>query len=237
MKTGKLRMTAAAAVAAMLLLGGCGAKPYELTERETAIITDYSAHILAKYNAMQKEGLSYVEETEAVEEDSSEEKQQPQDTEADTAESGEDAPENGDSDSGLTQKTLDELFGMDGVSIRYQGARLIDNGMQDSGYALNVTPGKVYLALDMIITNSGGSDAVFDILERAPKFKVTVNGDVSAQAELTFLLEDFATYQETVAAGAANASVLLFQIPESVTEVGSLTLEAEVDGAGYQIIL
>lgn len=236
MKTGKLRMTAAA-VAAMLLLGGCGAKPYELTERETAIITDYSAHILAKYNAMQKEGLSYVEETEAVEEDSSEEKQQPQDTEADTAESGGVAPENGESDSGLAQKTLDELFGMDGVSIRYQGARLIDNGMQDSGYALNVTPGKVYLALDMIITNSGGSDVAFDILERAPKFKVTVNGDVSAQAELTFLLEDFATYQETVAAGAANASVLLFQIPESVTEVGSLTLEAEVDGAGYQIIL
>lgn len=243
MKTGKLRMTAAAA-AAMLLLGGCGAKPYELTEREMDIITDYSAHIVAKYNVMQKDGLAYVDDTEAGDADvPGGEPQEPVTENSDESgentseDTGGEPSEGGGPDSSQVQKTLDELFGMNGISISYQGARLIENGMQDSGYALNITPGKVYLALDVMITNSGGSDAAFDILARAPKFKVTVNGDISAQAELTFLLEDFSTYQETVAAGTSSASVLLFQIPESVKEVNSLTLETEVDGTGYQIIL
>lgn len=43
MKRTGMRLTAVAAVTA-LLLGGCGEQPYSLTEDEEGMIVDYSAH-------------------------------------------------------------------------------------------------------------------------------------------------------------------------------------------------
>ena len=71
MKRTGMRLTAVAAVTA-LLLGGCGEQPYSLTEDEEGMIVDYSAHAVAKFNTSQPDGLANVsrneQETEAVDE-------------------------------------------------------------------------------------------------------------------------------------------------------------------------
>ena len=59
MKRTGMRLTAVAAVTA-LLLGGCGEQPYSLTEDEEGMIVDYSAHAVAKFNTSQPDGLANV---------------------------------------------------------------------------------------------------------------------------------------------------------------------------------
>lgn len=238
MKISKVQITAAAAIAA-LLLGGCGAAPYELTKSEENIIVSYSSHIVSKYNTYQNEGLSWVdpESTEIAEEQVSE--TGPQETEA--LETGESAEGSGTAESGIAAEpqtaTLNELFGMQGIQLDYVGARLTDSYVQDSYYAMNPDAGKVYLVLGIDITNTGEMDVEVDNLAFSPQFKVIVNDEVEASNGMTLLLEDFAYFQETLSTGTTKETVLLFQIPNTVTQIDSLILEATVNGNTYQIIL
>lgn len=238
MKISKVQITAAAAIAA-LLLGGCGAAPYELTKSEENIIVSYSSHIVSKYNTYQNEGLSWIdpESTEIAEEQVSE--TGPQETES--LETGESAEGSGTAESGIAAEpqtaTLNELFGMQGIQLDYVGARLTDSYVQDSYYAMNPDAGKVYLVLGIDITNTGEMDVEVDNLAFSPQFKVIVNDEVEASNGMTLLLEDFAYFQETLSTGMTKETVLLFQIPNTVTQIDSLILEATVNGNTYQIIL
>ena len=58
-----------------------------------------------------------------------------------------------------------------------------------------------------------------------------------AEAENTILPSDFALYQETVPAGVTENTILLFQVPDSVTSVDSLDLFVNISGTNYQITL
>lgn len=238
MKISKVQITAAAAIAA-LLLGGCGVAPYELTKSEENIIVSYSSHIVSKYNTYQNEGLSWIdpESTEIAEEQVSE--TEPQETES--LETGESAEGSGTAESGMAAEpqtaTLNELFGMQGIQLDYVGARLTDSYVQDSYYAMNPDAGKVYLVLGIDITNTGEMDVEVDNLAFSPQFKVIVNDEVEASNGMTLLLEDFAYFQETLSTGMTKETVLLFQIPNTVTQIDSLILEATVNGNTYQIIL
>ena len=62
-------------------LYGCGETPYELEPNEEAIIVNYAAHIVAKYNMKQPEGYQYVyipEDDETAAEDQTEDPAQDQ---------------------------------------------------------------------------------------------------------------------------------------------------------------
>lgn len=239
MRRSKLRMTAAA-MAAMLLVGGCGDAPYELTDQEERIIANYSAHILSKYNKYQREGLAFVSfelpEADMQEEpvpdvpETEENADLPETPDVPETEGTEDVP-------AIQTATLQELFGTDGLSVSYVGARLADSYVQDEYYALNADAGKSYLIVGIDITNIGGTDSEFNQLGSEPKFQAVVNGEVTCSSELTFLLEDFSSYEDMVAAGATAETVLLFQVPDTVTEVSSLQLNVAVHGNNYQIIL
>ena len=58
-----------------------------------------------------------------------------------------------------------------------------------------------------------------------------------AEEENTILPSDFALYQETVPAGVTENTILLFQVPDSVTSVDSLDLFVNISGTNYQITL
>lgn len=239
MRRSKLRMTAAA-MAAMLLVGGCGDAPYELTDQEERIIANYSAHILSKYNKYQREGLAFVS-AELSETDMQEEPvpDVPETEEnADLSETP-DVPETEGAEEvpAIQTATLQELFGTGSLSVSYVGARLADSYVQDEYYALNADAGKSYLIVGIDITNIGEMDSEFNQLGSETKFEAIVNGEVTCSSELTFLLEDFSSYEDMVAAGATVETVLLFQVPNTVTEVSSLQLNVAVHGNNYQIIL
>ena len=235
----KIRVQAAAAVVAMgVLLGGCGDAPYELTDAEQAIIVNYSAHIVTKYNSLQGEGLAYVypqEETEkedweysdAGSVDSTELTDNAVPVEAEPVEPSVDLP----------QATLDELFGQAGVSMVYVGARLTTSYTQDNYYALYPNEGKQYLILGVDVINMGTTPTVVDLLSRTSKFEVLLRGGVKAKSESTLLLDDFTVFEGTLAPGETRETVIVFQIPADTTSLESMILTGDNGTGNYEIIL
>lgn len=236
MKISKIK-TMAAFTAAAMLFGGCGEAPYALTESEENIIVNYAAHVVAKFNTEQEQGLSYVN-MEAVEEAENGTEAQ-EDTES-TVSGGEAAglPEgDGLADQTAQAVSLDDMFGTDNISVAYQGASLTADYVENNYYALDADAGKTFLVLAFDITNNGTEDEVFDNLAKSPSFEVNTAEGVKESSELSVLLEDFSSYQGTVPAGDTKKAVLLFQIPDTVTEVPEFTLSVRMDGTSYQIAL
>ena len=226
MKRTGMRLTAVAAVTA-LLLGGCGEQPYSLTEDEEGMIVDYSAHAVAKVSRNEQE-------TEAVDESQTTETENKITLDASgNAAAGDQSTENKTAE----PSTLDELFGGENLSVTYTGAEIAANYMEGGYYSLDAEQGKTFVIVGIDITNSGADEIAIDNFAKTPKFSVMVNGQEKAEEENTILPSDFALYQETVPAGVTENTILLFQVPDSVTSVDSLDLFVNISGTNYQITL
>lgn len=239
MRRKKIQMIMTMLVAAALL-GGCGEKPYELTEQEEQLIVNYSAHVVTKYNTYQKEGLSYVWEEDAeasvpAEEHTGEPEDALTQEQTDTPPAAP-APENSAADAALPTATLTELFGENGIEVDYVGARLAASYVESSYYAQYPDADKQYLILGIDLTNTGELPMALDYLNDASEFQVTLNGTVTSSAELTFLAEDFSTFEGTLEAGEIRETVLLFQVPAEVASVDSVELTVTGEN-NYRIIL
>lgn len=225
-------MTTAALMAAMLL-GGCGEAPYELTEKEENIIVNYAAHVVTKYNTYQKEGLTYVDLEEARVEDGAEAVPVSDTPEADT-------PEAGGEVSGLESvaltATLADLFGAPGLQLDYLGARLSESYVEDTYFAMYPDAGNQYLILGIDITNVGDTATEVNYMTGVSSFQVAVNHEITSSAETTILPEDFAIFEGTLQPGETRETILLFQVPATVTSVDSLELVVSA-GENYRIIL
>lgn len=235
MKIPRVKLAAALAASA-LLLGGCGEAPYELTDQENAIIVNYAAHIAMKYDLNQKEGLQFVwpePEEELLPEVSDTEEIGAEEVDDTSSVGG--AVDGGTSDS--MQTGLQKLFGTDAVSVVYTGAELMGSYVESSYYAMNADAGKQYLVLTISITNQSDTEVELDNLERMPQFRINLADGKEIPGELTVLTEDFATYQGKLAAGENVDTVLLFMVPDTVSNPEDFTLSVSLDGNNYQIIL
>lgn len=239
MRKTRVQMMAAAAAAAMLL-GGCGEAPYELTKEEENIVVNYAAHVLAKYNKYQKDGLTYVLEEEPagepVIEEAAEEPAEISDTAPESTEAGYTAGETENTDLAETA-ALQDIFGMDGLNIAYVGARIADSYTESDYYALNPDPGKFFLIVGIDVSNTSDAAVNLNILGSMPQFTATVNQNITSASEVTILTEDFSTYEGTIEAGETVETVLLFQIPDTVSTIDSLDVNAVLNGNNYRIIL
>lgn len=242
MKRSRVQMTAVA-LATLMLLGGCGDAPYDLTEKEEDLIVNYAAHVVTKYNSYQKEGLTYVNLEAAEEEEVATEGTMVEETVADgQTDTGEDTQstesENVEesTDLGYPKVTLAELFGEQGLAVDYVGMRLADSYIKADYYALYPDAGKVYLVMGIDITNESEAVMAVDYLSKGAMFRIVVNGETTSFSETTMLMEDFSTFEDTLEAGETRETVLLFQVPETVTSADQVDLIVSV-GDNYQIIL
>lgn len=229
------------AVSAAAVLSGCGDEPYTLTDKEESLIVDYSAHVVTKYNTYQKEGLTYVWEDEAEEEES--EASQTVDSETQTGQNAsagtevsDDTAISGDTGYAEDAVTLNEFFGEPDVTLAYVGARLADSYVEADYYAMYPDSGKQYLVLGIDITNSGQAPVDIDYLSMQAEYAVVLNGEVKTSSEMTLLMQDFSTFDAILKAGETRETVLLFQVPASVTSVENVSLTVTTDKS-YQIIL
>ena len=156
MKISKIK-TVAALTAMTVLLSGCDA-PYELTETEEGIITNYAAHVVTKFNTDQDQGLTYVDQSTLGDTEEPEDVAVPEDTESSTEMqmvpgAGGQSDEGNVADAGATGLT--DLFGTDAVSVDYAGAELTPSYVEDTYYAVDADAGKTYLVLKFNLTNNG----------------------------------------------------------------------------------
>ena len=216
----------------MLLLTGCGTKAYDLTEAEESQIVNYAVHVVSKHNSYQKDGLVYV--------DQSVEETEPEET--DTGSESVDGTEI--MDETPAGNTLEDVFGADGLEVAYLTNELNENYIEsDIGDAGVLPDGKQYLILYFDVVNPTDKGIVLDVSSWNATFKVDYTSQdgnsESASCYTTFLTTDLSGYDESnlINAGETKSAVLLFEIPDSVTEVSDIVLHVTRDDTTYEIKL
>lgn len=216
----------------MLLLTGCGTKAYDLTEAEESQIVNYAVHVVSKHNSYQKDGLVYV--------DQSAEETEPEETvtgseSVDGTEIMDETP---------AGNTLEDVFGADGLEVAYLTNELNENYIEsDIGDAGVLPDGKQYLILYFDVVNPTDKGIVLDVSSWNATFKVDYTSQdgnsESASRYTTFLTTDLSGYDESnlINAGETKSAVLLFEIPDSVTEVSDIVLHVTRDDTTYEIKL
>lgn len=216
----------------MLLLTGCGTKAYDLTEAEESQIVNYAVHVVSKHNSYQKDGLVYV--------DQSAEETEPEETvtgseSVDGTEIMDETP---------AGNTLEDVFGADGLEVAYLTNELNENYIEsDIGDAGVLPDGKQYLILYFDVVNPTDKGIVLDVSSWNATFKVDYTSQdgnsESASCYTTFLTTDLSGYDESnlINAGETKSAVLLFEIPDSVTEVSDIVLHVTRDDTIYEIKL
>lgn len=216
----------------MLLLTGCGTKAYDLTGAEESQIVNYAVHVVSKHNSYQKDGLVYVDQS--VEETEPEE----------TVTGSESVDGTEIMDETPAGNTLEDVFGADGLEVAYLTNELNENYIEsDIGDAGVLPDGKQYLILYFDVVNPTDKGIVLDVSSWNATFKVDYTSQdgnsESASCYTTFLTTDLSGYDESnlINAGETKSAVLLFEIPDSVTEVSDIVLHVTRDDTTYEIKL
>lgn len=222
----KKRLLSVVLLAGAFMMTGCGEEPYELQDNERAIIVNYAAHMIAKYNVKQPEGYRFVlpaEEDEADEEENPTQETQTEEEKAQDVQTQGEAAADGseDSDDGQSSVTLSEALGLEDVQAVYTGAELVDR--YDT---IIPESGKKLLILHVTLQNRTEKAAACDILSQLPIFRAKLNGMEAVTAELAILPENLSTWEDDIPAGGSQETVILFQVNKDAgTVVEQLEME------------
>lgn len=238
-------------LAGAMLFTGCGEALVDMTPEEEAKVTTYAAHIIAKYNKKQPDGLSRAflpkeEETETAEQPAPE-TLTPEDSTEMSTEGFFDPEEYADvptttgtnmdaidlkADTGAVPMTLTEVIGIPGFDMKWTGTEIADDYMDPSGATL-ATPnaGKRYVILTVTVTNTTDGDLLCNVAELVPDFKLYPNGGAGITASQMLISTDFPTMNETVPAGETVERKIFFQRKASdITDTDTYELEVTLNG-------
>jgi hypothetical protein len=211
---------------------GCGidAMP-ELTQEESAIISEYAAGLLLKYSPNYDykivddvESLSSGEDSQEVSEiaESSEDNE----TESQIETTSEDETFSTLQDTGEGQQTAEEfevvssdtdlasIMGISDVSIKYDSYEICDSYPQDtSGFSVTASQGYKLMVVHFNIENNTGGDYTLNLLDYNLKSKASYNENRSANGLNTMIPNDLMSYYDTISSDPVDA-VILFQISD-----------------------
>lgn len=255
MKNSRIRITAVL-FAIAVTLAGCGEALYELTPEEEAILVNYSAQAVAKFNTYQRDGEVFVRKdilegvdgeepvsTEApVPAEGPGEEEIPEGDTQEPEEMAEQVSPAGQQDPGQSQpenagSTMTEALDLGVVSADYMGHELTKSYMAEDYYVVDAEAGKQFLVVKYNLVNKANQPLHIDILAMTPNFVAVVNGEQKVPVQTTILLNDLSTYQSDIEAGGTKETVLLFQIPEEVEDVSSIQLNVTMNGRQFAINL
>ncbi len=238
-----------ACVVMMLTLPGCE-EVIPLTKDEEKIISEYSAHMISKYNMLQNEGYMFVmplraqeimdeiRPPEPVEEEVPEENPEEENSEDNSENSGDNSSDSGKKTEEVDKTvyfSLSESLGLDKINIEavYTGIEFTDR------YDTVVpAPGKTLAVMHVALVNKTAADVPVNMIEVLPDINVTFNKTDTAHAELTILENDLGTFTGTVPAGDMVETILLFQVTDAENlTVNSLKLKVTHDDESYDVML
>lgn len=213
------------AVAASLCMTACGSTIPDMTEEQEAMIVEYAAGLLLKYDKNYHGRLLEDEELAEAEQKEAEKRERMLEEEArKAAEAAETAKETtevvdvSEEPETITYRSIEEFYGIDGVAIRYAGYELkdmySDSGGDDIFFAMNASAGSKLVVLHFDVENVSGQDMELDMLSLETKFKISFNGETPKYALTTMLTNDLASYKGTIAAGSSEPLVLVAELQE-----------------------
>lgn len=200
------------------VLGGCADPMHELTKEEESLIAQYAAHIVAKHNIRQTDGMTGIlpSETEVTEEDSNIPET---DTEVTTeTETGkDDGPGSSDEPVKVEKITMEEALGYEGLTVKFVGSEQIASYQDGDAYSLDAEQGRVFYLMNFELSNTTSESIMVDNISLNPRFKLT-GTELNIKAEITILHSDLSTYTCEIKAGETHKTVLLFEIPQDKVE-------------------
>ena len=245
MKNSRMKMTAVL-MAATFMFTGCGEALYELEPDEEAAVVGYAAHAVAKYNTYQQDGEVPVsaQEEETEQTADTEQTAQDQDTEAGSEQTGTDmaADTAGGSQGGESGgSTLNDAFDLGVIEAQYQGQEICSVYEQSDSYTIDATPGHKLLVLKVNLTNTSDIALNVNILGMTPQVRAVLNGDTRVPAQTSILPNDLTTYvrenDQAMQPGETAETVLIFEIPEDMTEITSIQLKISMNGQNFTVNL
>lgn len=214
MKKYKLSLLAGIMVV-LLMLGGCGTPFHEMTSEEEELIIKYAAHIIAKYNVYQKDGMTGVlpkEENSEMESETETENSAEQDTQNPSGDG-----EGGTQDTEKPKPSIAEQLGYKGLSIEHIKSETMDTYKENAGFSIDAPEGKTLYVMTFEMKNTSDAPVEIDNITLNPAFKL-VGEKETIKAEVTILNTDLSTYLGEVGVGEMVQAVLVFEVSEADVE-------------------
>lgn len=227
----------------MLALTGCSDPMPELSEQDSALVAEYAAGVLMKYN---KNYSGKIVNDDIIETQLRAEKEFAENTEKyrieqaaiEEANAQQSAEEGGTATTARSDMSIDQLAGFLGIEpvvLSYEGYTVCDAWPEESSpedivFALTATPGQKLCVLKFRLTNPTGESAFVDIYDSRYRFSVIINGDITKQVQATYALEDLAIYKDAVEAGESKEAILVLELKEEEA-VDIQTLTVSVSGS------
>lgn len=241
-------------IIAALMMSGCGAQVPDMTEEQSSQVAEFATGLLMKYDAHHESRLlndaelekeldrleklasrkaELVAMDEALEEEKRKEKEEKEQALAET-------PVISQGENVAAGQTVDDFYGIEGVSIKYQGYKIMD-AYPESGdelyFRMQATAGKKLIVASFVAKNDTSSEQTLDMISIMPSFKIGINGESPQYALSTLLSDDLANYRGTLGAGEEVTLVLVAEIAEEKTaDIQSIFLKMQ-NGSNSATIL
>lgn len=245
-----------------LALTGCGIDSMpELTDDESAIITEYAAGLLLKYSpnydyklvdSAQDTEDGFDTDESALDTETPSETQPLSEAEESTFASEEestlDAATNEseeetaiDTAGGTTvspDSDLAQALGISGAKITYSSYEVCDSYPKTStGFSVSASQGGQLLVVHFDLENESEEGTV-NLMDYNLSSVVTVNGQGSSSALDTLLANDMISYYDNMKSGEVSDVVMLFQIKEDLAEnIENISLKVASGAGSVQLAL
>lgn len=218
-----------------LLIGISGCGKEELSEENAALISEYAANVVIKYDSEYKD-KKLSDTTESTEEEATTEGAALQTTETATTEvsGGTGANQSGGAGTSeqVSQTTVDisNLFETENLSVVYDSYEVADSYEKGATF-LDAEKNSQLIIAHFNITNQGNDNIKMSFLDKDIIYELAFNEEQWAKPMLTILGDDLSTYSGNIKPGKTRKVVLLFEVDKSlISSMNSLELKASYHG-------
>lgn len=229
----KKSMISLAVATAMISLVGCGNQIPDMTQEQQALVVEYAAGEVLKYdkNYRSKLNVEVLSEPEALDAQEGASEQAPEPEQEQPVQGAQQEPIAAAQEVPVIEKqaTIEELLGLPDVTFTYTGYELCDTYPMDQSeeayFYMSATEGKKLLVLKFQARNNSEAEFILNMEQTKSHFKIDVNGS-RENALTTMLLNDMAYYEGTLGAGEETELVLVCEVPSDL-QVETLGLEVK----------
>lgn len=234
------------------MLCGCGVKVPELSETEEAVVVEYATNILVKYSSVADRTLLNNAELEVEIEKEEEEKERLLKTkemekaylQSMNTDKVKDDIVNTDKNEqneavNVTQKTVSEFVAEDSISINYASYSLCasypENSVEDLFMTMDATDGHQLCVVKFWVENLSATEKELNMLNKQGRYSLCIDGGKVVQAQSTLLMDDLSSYVGTIPANGKEQMVLIFEVSEELSQIGTLDLIMK-DSTGENVL-
>lgn len=227
-----------------ITLVGCSSDLPKMDDEQAALIGEYAAGLLVRYDASNKSRLVDIS---LIQEDKTEDNEtdKTKDEKSKSVMSPvDDTPiiNEGDKNNELNISLENILQLPEDVTVTFLNDAVMESYSENSGndiiMGVDAVEGKVLLVLTFSIDNQSKVDHMIDIFLVNPIFKVNINNEVTRNTLTTGLTNELSSYMEVIPAGTEKQLVLITEVnPDISNNISSLSLNVKCNNQSTNVFL